>query len=66
MTSHLDKSTRIFIEQSVELIRQDTECDFDLDCIEEIADIIKGDLEENYPNIRVSRSDIRDYIIGIL
>ena len=51
------------INSTVEFIKQD---DCDLDDIECLTDILEGELEENHPNEKVSRSDIKQYLLSIL
>ena len=51
------------INSSIECIKKDT-CD--LDDIECLTAILEGELEENHPNERASRSDIRRYLLSIL
>ena len=51
------------INSSIEFIKNDN-CD--LDDIECLTDILEGELEENHPDEKVSRSDIRHYLLSIL
>ena len=54
------------INSAVYFIKNDPSCASSLDDLESIVDILKGEIEENYPKERISRSAIKEYLLTIL
>jgi hypothetical protein len=62
MTNLSDKAIKI-ISDIIECMRQDNA---ELDDIESLTDLLKGEFEENHPDMKISRSDIKKYLLEIL
>lgn len=60
---NLSKEARNVIRSIVNYMKEDT---VDLSDIEFIVDLIEGEIEENHPNIRVTRTEIRRYLLHIM
>lgn len=60
---NLSKEARSTIRSIVKYMQKDG---IDLNDIEFIVDLIEGEIEENHPSIRVTRTEIRRYLLHIL
>ena len=59
----LSKEASKLISEIIDSMREDSA---ELDDIESLADLLKGEFDENHPNLKVSRSSIRDYLLKII
>lgn len=60
---NLSEEARSTIRSIVKYMQKDG---IDLNDIEFIVDLIEGEIEENHPSIRVTRTEIRRYLLHIL
>lgn len=62
MTNLSQRSISI-INEIIDSMREDNA---ELDDIESLTDLLEGEFEENHPSVKVSRSDIKKYLLQIL
>lgn len=60
----MSKTVSSIIDSILPMIELDK--DANLDEIELLTDLVEGEIDENYPTLRVHRSDIRHYLISKL
>lgn len=60
----MSKTVSSIIDSILPMIELDK--DANLDEIELLTDLVEGEIDENYPTLRVHRSDIRHYLINKL
>lgn len=60
---NLNREARSTIRSIVKYMQKDG---VDLDDVELIVDLIKGEIEENHPSVYVTRTEIRRYLLHIL
>lgn len=60
----MSKTVSSIIDSILPMIELDK--DTNLDEIELLTDLVEGEIDENYPTLRVHRSDIRHYLISKL
>lgn len=60
----VSKAVSSIIDSILPMIELDK--DANLDEIELLTDLVEGEIDENYPTLRVHRSDIRHYLISKL